>query len=160
LAKQEKVTRRRAETRIQTARRWKRLPYQQLHEEAKMTPETVVFFLGEKFRWALMGEDEGEENDEDSLINDLELFLSNYEADWDGRGYSTPLEHWGWEHLRKVLWVKRNSGLVRETVVAERAAKDIEAAVFMPVDTTEETALWVVKTLMRPARVISGSGGN
>lgn len=124
-----------------------------------MTPETVVFFLGEKFRWSLLGEDEGEENDEDSVINDLEFFLSNYEADWGGQGYATPLEHWGWEHLRKVVWVKRNSGRVRDSVAQELEKKDIEAAVFLPVDTTEESACWLVKTLMRPALPLAGSGG-
>lgn len=124
-----------------------------------MTPETVVFYLGEKFRFALFGEDEGEENDEDSVIADLEFFLSNYEADWGGGGRpSTPIEHWGWEQLRKVLWVKRNNGFVRDAVAAEIGAGDIEAAVFMPTDTTEESAIWIIKALMRPAYALAGQG--
>lgn len=124
-----------------------------------MTPESVVFFLGEKFRWSLVGQDDGEENDEESVVNDLELYLSNYEADWAGQGLATPQEHWGWEHLRKVVWVKRGSARVSETVAQELETGDIEAAIFLPVDTTETSAVWVVKAQMRPARPQPGSAG-
>jgi hypothetical protein len=112
-------------------------------------PETAIFFLGEKFRWSLLGDDDGGENDEDSVINDLEYYLGNYEADWDGRGFRTVLEHRDWEHLRKVVWVKRNSARVRATVAEEREAQEIGAVVCLPADAGEESAWWVVKAVMK-----------
>ena len=117
--------------------------------------ETVLFLLGENFRWTLLGDDEDGENDEDSVVNDLEFHLSNYEADWKGTGMAPVLEHWGWEHLRKVLWVKRNSGRVMEMVEQEIADGDISAQVAMPVETTLESAYWVIKALMRRARPLT-----
>ncbi len=117
-----------------------------------MDSDTAVFFLGEKFRWSLLGDDDGGENDEDSVIEDFEYYLSNYEADWDGRGFATPLEHWGWEHLSKVIWVKRNSARLNEAVAREIAAREIGTVVSLPAETARESACWVIKTRMRKAR--------
>ena len=46
-----------------------------------INPNSALFFLGEPFRLSILGDNSGEENDEDSVINDLEYYLGNYEAD-------------------------------------------------------------------------------
>jgi hypothetical protein len=115
-----------------------------------MNPDSILFFLGEKFRWSLLGENDGEENDEDSVINDLEYYLGNYEADWDGLGPATVLERWGWEHLRQVVWVRRNSAKARAAWVEEPGEKNLGRVVCLPKETTEETACWIVKAVMKP----------
>jgi hypothetical protein len=116
-----------------------------------MNQETVVFLLGDKFRWSLMGDDDGDENDEDSVINDLDFHLANYEANWDGTGLATILEHWKWERLNKVVWVRRNSGKVRDAVDEEKAAKRVSAMVSLPIETDAASAYWVVMGVMRLA---------
>jgi len=116
-----------------------------------MNPDSVLFFLGENFRWSVMGEDSGEENDEDSVINDLEFFLANYEAMWDGQGpVKTALEYWNWEHLKQVVWVRRNSAKARDTWVDDTGERNLSRIVFLPKETQEETACWIVKAVMKP----------
>jgi hypothetical protein len=110
--------------------------------------QTVVFYLGEKFRWSLLGDFQGGENDEDSVVNDLEFYLDNYEAAWDGEKFATILEHHGWSHMRRVHAVQRNSGKVRQAVADELEARTVDAVVFLPNDTSEETAYWVIKAVM------------
>jgi len=114
-----------------------------------MNPNSVIFFLGERFRWSLLGDDDGAENDEDSLINDLEYYLGNYEADWDGQGPATVLEHGGWERLKQVVWVRRNSAKIREALVEEPGERSLSKLVCLPADTQEESACWVVKAVMK-----------
>jgi hypothetical protein len=114
-----------------------------------MNPDSVLFFLGETFRWSLLGDNDGEENDEDSVINDLEYYLGNYEADWDGQGVATVLEHWGWQHLRQVVWVRRNSAKIRDAWVDEPGERNLSRIICMPRDTTEENACWIVKAVMK-----------
>jgi hypothetical protein len=113
-----------------------------------MNQNSVIFFLGERFRWSLLGDDDGAENDEDSLINDLEYYLGNYEADWDGGGPATPLEHGGWERLRQVLWVRRNSAKNREAWIEAPGEREAGRLMFLPLDTGEDDAVWIVKALM------------
>lgn len=115
-----------------------------------MNPDSVLFFLGEKFRRSLLGEDDGEENDEDSVINDLEYYLGNYEADWEGQGIATLLEHWGWEHLKQVVWARRNSAKARDAWVDQPGEKALSQVIFLPIETTEENACWIVKAVMKP----------
>lgn len=118
-----------------------------------MNPDSVLIFLGEKFRWSLLGDNDGDENDEDSVINDLEYYLSNYEADWDGSGEAnaTVLEYWGWEHLKKVVWVRRNSAKTRDIWVDEPGEKNLSRVLYLPKDTVDETACWIVKAEMKAA---------
>ncbi|PZN79363.1 MAG: hypothetical protein DM484_11325 [Candidatus Methylumidiphilus alinenensis] len=71
----------------------------------------------------MLGEDTGEENDEDSVVNDLDYYLGSYEADWVGLGLNTVLEHYGWEHLSQVI--------------------------YLPKETNDENACWIVKAMMR-----------
>ena len=115
-----------------------------------MNPDSVLFFLGEQFRWSLFGDNDGDENDEDSVINDLEYFLGNYEANWDGLGPATVLEHWGWEHLRQVVWVRRNSAKAREAWVEETGERGLSRLISLPKETGEENACWIVKAVMKP----------
>jgi hypothetical protein len=113
-----------------------------------MNPDSALFFLGENFRWSLVDEDE---NDEDSVVNDLETYLDNYEADWDGgSAVCSPLEHFGWEHLKKVVWVRRNSAKVREKWVETPGEKALNRVIYLPKETQEETACWIVKAVMKP----------
>ena len=114
-----------------------------------MNPNSVIFFLGERFRWSLMGDDDGAENDEDSVVNDLEYFLGNYEADWDGAGLATALEHGGWERIKQIVWVRRNSAKIREALVEEPGERSLSRLVCLPMETREESACWVVKALMK-----------
>lgn len=114
-----------------------------------MNEETVVFILGERFRWSQFGEDPGEENDEDSIVNELELYLGNYEAPWEGGKPATPFEHWGWDRLRKVLWAKRNSAKAREFVAGAVADKTVDRVIRLPIDAEEATAAWLVMAIMR-----------
>jgi len=116
-----------------------------------MNPDSVLFFLGEPFRWPLLGDNDGEENDEDSVINDLEFHLDNYEADWDGQGRATVLEYGRWEHLRKIVWVRRNSAKVREAWVEQPNERAASRVVCLPKETTEENAYWIIKAVMKPA---------
>ncbi|MGZ8245621.1 hypothetical protein [Methylomagnum sp.] len=114
-----------------------------------MSEETVVFFLGERFRWSQFGEDPSEENDEDSVINELELYLGNYEAKWDGEKLATPFEHWGWDRLRRVVWARRNSAKVREAVADAVAEKTVGRVVYLPIDAEEPSASWAVMAVMQ-----------
>jgi hypothetical protein len=114
-----------------------------------MQDETACFLLGEKFRWSLLGEDDGEENDEDSVINDLDYYLGNYEARWSGDAPQTPFEHWDWEQLRKVLRVRRNSPALSREVARELQENREMAVVSLPSDTRLESAVWIVKAVMR-----------
>jgi len=114
-----------------------------------MNPDSVLFFLGDTFRWPLLGDNDGEENDEDSVINDLEYYLGNYEADWDGQGPATVLGRWGWEHLRQVVWVRCNSAKARGAWVDETGERSLSRVVFLPKETREETACWIVKAVMK-----------
>ena len=115
-----------------------------------MNQDSVIFFLGERFRWSLMGDDDGAENDEDSVINDLEYYLGNYEADWgDGKGLANVLEHGGWERIRQIVWVRRNSAKVRNAMVDGPGERNLSKLIFLPKDTEEETACWMVKALMK-----------
>lgn len=117
-----------------------------------MNPDAVLFFLGDTFRWSLLGDNDGEENDEDSVINDLEYYLGNYEADWDGQGGAhTVLEHWGWQHLKQVVWVRRNSAKAREAWVEAPGERSLGRVVCLPKETDEESACWIVKAVMQPA---------
>lgn len=114
-----------------------------------MNPDSVLFFLGENFRWSLLGDNDGEENDEDSVINDLEYYLGNYEADWDGSGPATVLESWDWEQLRQVVWVRRNSAKIREAWVEEPGERSISQVVCLPKETQEDSACWIIKAVMK-----------
>jgi hypothetical protein len=116
-----------------------------------MQADSVLFFLGDSFRWSLLGDNDGEENDEDSVINDLEYYLGNYEADWDGQGPATVLEHGGWERLKQVVWVRRNSAKVREAWVEEPGERNHSLVVCLPKETDEQSACWLVKAVMKPA---------
>ena len=114
-----------------------------------MNPDSVIFYLGDAFRWSLMGDNDGEENDEDSIINDLEYYLGNYEANWDGQGSATVLEHWGWEHLKQVIWARRNSAKIRDAWVEEPNEKNLSRVICLPKETDEENACWIVKAVMK-----------
>lgn len=114
-----------------------------------MQDETAYFLLGEKFRWSLLGEDDGEENDEDSVINDLDFYLGNYEARWNGETAQTPFEHWDWEQLRKVIRVRRNSPALSQEVARELQDDGGLSVVPLPRDTRLESAVWIVKAVMR-----------
>jgi hypothetical protein len=114
-----------------------------------MQPDSVIFFLGERFRWSLMGDDDGAENDEDSVINDLEYYLGNYEANWDGNQPATVLEHFGWERIKQIVWVRRNSAKARENWLEESGERDLSKLVCLPIETQEESAIWLVKALMK-----------
>ena len=103
--------------------RWTEIVLQTL--EMILNTESVLFFLGEQFRMSMLGDYDGEENDEDSVINDLEFYLGNYEADWAGQGPATILEQWGWEHLSQVIWVRRNSARAREAWVEEPGERNL-----------------------------------
>lgn len=103
--------------------------------------------LPERFLRPLLGDEDGE-NDEDSIINDLEFFLDNYETDWGSGKSTTAPDHWGWEHLKKVVWTKRNSARLRDAVEQDLAANQIELTVHLPAETTEESASWLVKAVM------------
>lgn len=114
-----------------------------------MHDETAYFLLGESFRWSLVGQDDGEENDEDSVVNDLELYLGNYESGWGDETLETPFEHWGWDQLRRVVRVRRNSAAVSQEVARElQEAQDL-AVVPLPSNTRLESAVWIVKGVMR-----------
>ncbi|NJD06764.1 MAG: hypothetical protein FIA97_09750 [Methylococcaceae bacterium] len=114
-----------------------------------MNDETAYFLLGEPFRWSLIGQDDGEENDEDSVVNDLELYLGNYEFVWGGETLETPFEHWDWDQLRRVVRVRRNSAAVGQEIASElQEAQDL-AVVSLPSDTRLESAIWIVKAVMR-----------
>ena len=114
-----------------------------------MNPDSVIFYLGDAFRWSLMGDNDGEENDEDSIINDLEYYLGNYEANWDGQGPATVLEHWRWEHLKQVIWARRNSAKIRDAWVEEPNEKNLSRVICLPKETKEEEAYWIVKAMMK-----------
>lgn len=114
-----------------------------------MNPDSALFFLGEKFRYAIVGDNEDEENDEYSVINDLEFFLTNYEEQYEDKGYTTVLEHQGWDCLKQVVWVRRNSAKHRELWVEEPGEKSTSQVVFLPKGTTEENACWIVKAVMK-----------
>jgi hypothetical protein len=114
-----------------------------------MNPDSVLFFLCDTFRWSLLGDHDGEENDEDSVINDLEYYLGNYETSWEGQAPATVLEHWGWEHLKQVVWVRRNSAKAREDWVEEPGERNLSRVICLPVETEEETACWIVKAIMK-----------
>jgi hypothetical protein len=116
-----------------------------------MQTDSVIFFLGERFRWSLMGDDDGAENDEDSVINDLEYYLGNYEAKWDGATLQNALEYGGWERIKQVIWVRRNSAKVRESSIEAPGERNLSKLVFLPSETAEETAIWIVKAVMKPA---------
>ena len=115
-----------------------------------MNPDSVLFFLGERFRLSIFGDNDGEENDEDSVINDLEYYLGNYDADWEGLGPATVLERWGWEHLRQVVWARRNSAKIREAWVEEPGERNLSRVICLPMETREENASWIVKAVMKP----------
>jgi len=115
-----------------------------------MNPNSALFFLGEQFRISMLGDNDGEENDEDSLINDLEYYLGNYEADWAGLGPTSILEHCGWERLAQVIWIKRNSARARETWIEETGERNLSRIVCIPKETNEENAVWMVKATMKP----------
>ncbi|MFM8332586.1 MAG: hypothetical protein ACKN9T_12930 [Candidatus Methylumidiphilus sp.] len=115
-----------------------------------MNPDSVLFFLGENFRFSLLGDNDGEENDEDSVINDLEYYLGNYEADWDGTGRASVLEHYRWQHLKQVVWARRNSAKVREMWIEDTGERAISRMICLPKETSEETAVWIIKAVMKP----------
>ncbi len=115
-----------------------------------MKTESALFFLGEPFRMTMLGENVGDENDEDSVINDLEYYLGNYEADWDGRGGVSVLERYGWEHLSQVIWARRNSAKIRETWVEEPGERNLSRIIYLPKETTNENACWIIKAMMKP----------
>ena len=114
-----------------------------------MHKESAIFFLGEPFRLALMGDDNGAENDEDSVVNDLEYYLGNYEANWDGAGPATALEHGGWERIRQIAWVRRNSAKLREALVEQTGERELSKLICLPIESSEESACWIVKALMK-----------
>ena len=114
-----------------------------------VNPNSALFFLGEPFRLSMLGEDTGEENDEDSIVNDLDYYLGNYEADWVGLGLNTVLEHYGWEHLSQVIWVRRNSAKTREAWVEEPGERNLSQVIYLPKETNDENACWIVKAMMR-----------
>jgi len=114
-----------------------------------MTLDLALFFLGEPFRLSILGDNSGEENDEDSVINDLEYYLSNYEADWDGQGRATALEYYRWEHLSQVIWVRRNSAKIRDTWVEEAGERNISQIIYLPKETDDENSCWIVKAKMK-----------
>ena len=115
-----------------------------------MNLNSALFFLGEPFRLSILGENSGEENDEDSVINDLEYYLANYEADWAGLGLITVLEHCGWEHLSQVIWVRRNSAKIRDTWVEEPGERNLSRVIYLPKEANDENACWIIKAIMRP----------
>jgi hypothetical protein len=114
-----------------------------------MQDEIAYFLLGESFRWSLMGEDDGEENDEDSVINDLDFYLGNYEARWNGEIPQTAFAHWEWEQLRYVIKAQRNSPALTQQVSRELQENPDLVAVPLPSDTHLESAVWIVKAGMR-----------
>ena len=115
-----------------------------------MKTESALFFLGEPFRMTMLGENVGDENDEDSVINDLEYYLGNYEMDSDGQGELTVLERYGWEHLSQVIWARRNSAKIRETWVEEPGERNLSRIIYLPKETTNENACWIIKAMMKP----------
>jgi hypothetical protein len=52
--------------------------------ETTMNPDSVIFYLGDAFRWSLMGDNDGEENDEDSIINDLDSRFAHFNGQFPG----------------------------------------------------------------------------
>ena len=79
----------------------------------------------------------------------MEYYLGNYEANWGGQGSTTLLEHYGWEHLSQVIWARRNSAKIRDIWVEEPGERNLSRVIYLPKETNDENACWIVKAMMR-----------